>query len=170
MATGASPFAVRRIINPNLILGGYIYSDATLKDGNSFFATTLGVEAMTPNFDACFNFYVPIIGAKDSGGTDTSNVSIISNRFVEETIDTLLRDKPMWGFDTEVGVKIPVSLIQGDDLRLYAGAYHYWADDVRNVTGGRGTLNMRCPTCSASRDRRSRWAVRSPMTMSTVPL
>ena len=131
---------VRQILNPNLILGGYIYSDATVKDGNSFFATTLGVEAMTPNFDARFNFHVPISGAKDRSGLNTSTLSIISNRLVEDTVNTLLRDKPMWGFDTEVGVKLPVSLTMGDDLRLYAGAYHYWADDVRNVTGGRGTL------------------------------
>lgn len=131
---------VRQIFNPNLILGGYIYSDATLKDGNSFFATTVGVEAMTPNFDARFNFHVPISSAKKSGGVNTTTLSIISNRLVEQTVDTLLRDKPMWGFDTEVGVKLPVSLTSGDDLRLYAGGYHYWADDVRTVTGGRGTL------------------------------
>ena len=131
---------VRQIFSPNLILGGYVYSDATLKDGNSFFATTLGVEAMTPNFDARFNFHVPISKAKTSSGSNSTTLSIIDHRLVEETLDTLLRDKPMWGFDTEVGVKLPVSLTAGDDLRLYAGAYHYWADDVRTVTGGRGTL------------------------------
>ncbi len=131
---------VRQIFSPNLILGGYVYSDATRKDGNSFFAGTAGVEAITPNFDARFNFHFPISGAKTSGGENSTTLSIIGNRLVEETLNNLMRDKPMWGFDTEVGVKLPVSLTQGDDLRLYAGGYHYWADDVRNVTGGRGTL------------------------------
>lgn len=115
---------VRRIVNPDLMIGGYAYLNIQNDDSHQFVATTLGLEAITSKYDAHVNVYLPISKDRGSNGTD-STLSLVGNQLLEEISTIDHRAYAAWGIEGEVGVQAPIDLPENQSLRFDVGAYHF---------------------------------------------
>ncbi|WP_208698744.1 S-layer family protein [Mesorhizobium sp. M8A.F.Ca.ET.057.01.1.1] len=132
---------IRRIVNPDLMLGGYAYFNAESYGGTQFTGGTLGVEAITPNFDAHVNVFVPIKGDSTDHSTG-STLSMVSNQLIEQISVLDHRDYAAWGIEGEVGAKVPLNLPDKHSLRLDIGGYHFEDPhgDDGSVTGAKAGI------------------------------
>ncbi|WP_246681008.1 hypothetical protein [Mesorhizobium sp. B2-3-15] len=132
---------IRRIVNPDLMLGGYAYFNAESYGGTQFTGGTLGVEAITPNFDAHVNVFVPIKGDSTDHST-SSTLSMVSNQLIEQISVLDHRDYAAWGIEGEVGAKVPFDLPDRHSLRLDIGGYHFEDPhgDDGSVTGAKAGI------------------------------
>ncbi|TPL82736.1 hypothetical protein FJ950_20505 [Mesorhizobium sp. B2-3-14] len=132
---------IRRIVNPDLMLGGYAYFNAESYGGTQFTGGTLGVEAITPNFDAHVNVFVPIKGDSTDHST-SSTLSMVSNQLIEQISVLDHRDYAAWGIEGEVGAKVPLNLPDKHSLRLDVGGYHFEDPhgDDGSVTGAKAGI------------------------------
>ncbi|WP_217571371.1 hypothetical protein [Mesorhizobium sp. GbtcB19] len=115
---------VRRIVNPDLMIGGYAYLNIQNDDSHQFVATTLGLEAITSKYDAHVNVYLPISKDRGSNGID-STLSLVGNQLLEEISTIDHRTYAAWGIEGEVGVQAPIDLPENQSLRFDVGAYHF---------------------------------------------
>ncbi|WP_395446292.1 inverse autotransporter beta domain-containing protein (plasmid) [Aminobacter sp. UC22_36] len=129
---------IRRIVNPDLMLGGYAYINTQRQDGHQFTGATLGVEAITANFDAHVNVYLPISGDRAEQSTNSS-LSLVGNQLLEQISVIDRRNYAAWGIEGEIGVQVPVNLPEHHALRLDVGAYHFGDPDGDDdsITGGK---------------------------------
>lgn len=129
---------IRRIVNPDLMLGGYAYINVENYNSTQFTAGTLGVEAITPNFDAHVNVFVPIKG-DSTEQTTSSTLSMVSNQLIEQVSVLDHRDYAAWGIEGEIGAKVPVNLPENHSLRVDIGGYHFEDPhgDDGSVTGAK---------------------------------
>lgn len=106
--------------------------------GNNFHQIGFGVETLGNYLDWRANGYIPL-GDKfqipNSGGGVTE--AFFSGRSI---LVNFIADKPLTGFDTEIGGIIPGGL---DMFRGYVGMYHFTGDYSENVTGVQGRLEAR---------------------------
>ncbi|MBZ9997835.1 hypothetical protein [Mesorhizobium sp. BH1-1-4] len=132
---------IRRIVNPDLMLGGYAYFNAESYGGTQFTGGTLGVEAITPNFDAHVNVFIPIKGDSTDHST-SSTLSMVSNQLIEQISVLDHRDYAAWGIEGEVGAKVPINLPDKHSLRLDIGGYHFEDPhgDDGSVTGAKAGI------------------------------
>lgn len=132
------------------IIGGYGYFDhRSTQNNNSFYQGTIGVEALSEQWDFRANGYIPESTEKRvnalSGTTilNTANVvqagANISVNLSTLQTTTLVKERALPGFDFEVGYKLPVF----EDTRIYVGGFHFDAGGFKDVTGPRGRLEMR---------------------------
>ena len=122
---------LRRIINPDLMLGGYAYLDVERFDGHQFTGVTLGVEAIATNFDAHVNVNLPFGAQSQETSSATSSLSLVGNQLLEQISVTDSRDYASWGIEGEIGVQAPLELPTDHSLRLSVGGYHF--EDVDNI-------------------------------------
>ncbi|MFW8741148.1 beta strand repeat-containing protein [Mesorhizobium japonicum] len=129
---------IRRIVNPDLMVGGYAYINLENYNSTQFTAATLGVEAITPNFDAHVNVFVPIKG-DSTDHTTSSTLSMVSNQLIEQISVLDHRDYAAWGIEGEIGAQVPVNLPDKHSLRLDIGGYHFEDPhgDDGSVTGAK---------------------------------
>lgn len=129
---------IRRIVNPDLMLGGYAYINTQRQDGHQFTGATLGLEAITTNFDAHVNVFLPISGDRAEQSTDSS-LSMVGNQLLEQISVIDRRNYAAWGIEGEVGAQVPVALPENHALRLSIGAYHFGDPDGDDdsITGGK---------------------------------
>ncbi|QKD00977.1 beta strand repeat-containing protein [Mesorhizobium loti] len=129
---------IRRIVNPDLMLGGYAYINVENYNSTQFTAGTLGVEAITPNFDAHVNVFIPIKGDSTDHSV-SSSLSMVSNQLIEQISVLDHRDYAAWGIEGEVGAKVPINLPDKHSLRLDIGGYHFEDPhgDDGSVTGAK---------------------------------
>lgn len=129
---------IRRIVNPDLMLGGYAYINLENYNSTQFTAATLGVEAITPNFDAHVNVFAPIKGDSTDHST-SSTLSMVSNQLIEQISVLDHRDYAAWGIEGEIGAQVPVNLPDKHSLRLDIGGYHFEDPhgDDGSVTGAK---------------------------------
>jgi len=132
---------VRRIVNPDLMVGGYAYLNIQNHDSHQFVASTLGLEAITSKYDAHVNVYLPISGDRHSSGQESS-LSLVGNQLIEQISAIDHRDYAAWGIEGEVGVQVPLDLPENHSLRFDVGAYHFADPDVedRSITGAKAGL------------------------------
>ncbi|CDX25320.1 conserved exported hypothetical protein [Mesorhizobium plurifarium] len=132
---------VRRIVNPDLMVGGYAYLNVQNDDSHQFVGTTLGLEAITSKYDAHVNVYLPISKDRGSNGID-STLSLVGNQLLEEISTIDHRTYAAWGIEGEVGVQAPIDLPENQSLRFDVGAYHF-ADpdgDDHSITGAKAGI------------------------------
>ncbi|MCA0055374.1 hypothetical protein [Mesorhizobium sp. B261B1A] len=115
---------IRRIVNPDLMLGGYAYLNVENYNSNQFTSATLGAEAITPHFDAHVNVLVPIKGDTTDHSV-SSTLSMVSNQLIEQISVLDHRDYAAWGIEGEVGARVPLNLPDKHSLRLDIGGYHF---------------------------------------------
>lgn len=129
---------VRRIVNPDLMIGGYAYLNIQNSDSHQFVASTLGLEAITSKYDAHVNVYLPISGDVKSDGFD-STLSLVGNQLLEQISAISHRDYAAWGIEGEVGIQAPIDLPEKHSLRFDVGAYHFADPDGedRSITGAK---------------------------------
>jgi parallel beta-helix repeat protein len=137
----------RKIIDNIWILGGYAFYD--LRESfydNDFQQITLGVEALTEEYDARINAYL----------ADDKNYLIASQESVDQIVFSgfnlvhqsggpafEIREKSMSGFDAELGWRLP--WFDKPEVRSYIGGYHFSASGVEDISGPRGRLEVRLP-------------------------
>jgi len=134
----------RTQISPEWILGGYGYFDiANSANDNLFYQVTLGIELKSVDWDFRVNGYIPI---NPDGGNikNNSNPSIhISGNTIQMQTESQ-GEKALYGFDGEVGWRVPLFPADGDfDVRLYAGGYYFTNSDVDTIAGPRGRIEAR---------------------------
>lgn len=129
---------IRRIVNPDLMLGGYAYINTQRQDGHQFTGATLGLEAITANFDAHVNVYLPISGDRAEQSVNSS-LSLVGNQLLEQISVIDRRNYAAWGIEGEIGAQVPVNLPENHSLRLDIGAYHFGDPDGDDdsTTGGK---------------------------------
>jgi len=129
---------IRRIVNPDLMLGGYAYINTQRQDGHQFTGATLGLEAITSNFDAHVNVFLPISGDRAEQST-SSSLSMVGNQLLEQISVIDRRNYAAWGIEGEIGAQVPVALPENHALRLSIGAYHFGDPDGDDdsITGGK---------------------------------
>ena len=129
---------VRRIVNPDLMVGAYGFLSLRDFGGKRFGGATVGVEAIGSQFDAHANLHIPFTRERDSSSV-SSSLSFVANRLVEQVSVLNRRDFSMWGIEGEFGAQAPVALPEGHGLRLHVGGYHFWdpGNAARRVTGGK---------------------------------
>ncbi len=129
---------IRRIVNPDLMLGGYVYINTQRQDGHQFTGATLGLEAITTNFDAHVNVFLPISGDRAEQST-RSSLSMVGNQLLEQISVIDRRNYAAWGIEGEIGAQVPVELPENHALRLSIGAYHFGDPDGDDdsITGGK---------------------------------
>jgi len=131
----------RRIIDDRWILGGYGYYDRIdSRFGNIFNQGTLGLEALSLDWDLRLNGYIAEDDAEDAPGAGRAAIDLVGNRLamrpgVEQALS---------GFDGEVGWRLPFdpdSLL--GDTRLYAGGFFFDGSDVSSIGGPSTRFEMR---------------------------
>ena len=126
------------------ILGGYGYYDQRhTQFGNSFNQFTGGFEALSVDWAARVNGYLP--ENKTETMTSGANRQIITpgdQIFVQ--IDGIVQEKALPGVDGEVGYLLPIPWGDTYELRAYAGGYHFFGENnFQSVTGPRGRVEWR---------------------------
>lgn len=132
---------MRRMLENGWNLGTYGYFDRRRSSDTGFYynQTTLGIEALGPDFDLRANAYVPL-GTKthDLGSTSTA---AISGSAVQVT--TLNREeRSLQGFDAEAGWRLPIFDSEARrQLRIYLGGYRF-SDAGITVNGPRARAEL----------------------------
>src|SRR5438067_739231 len=134
----------RTQISPEWILGGYGYFDiANSANDNLFYQVTLGIELKSVDWDFRLNGYIPI----NPDGGDIKNDSNTSMHISGNSIQMQTEsqgEKALYGFDGEVGWRVPLFPADGDfDVRVYAGGYYFTNSDVDTIAGPRGRIEAR---------------------------
>ncbi|MCK2169047.1 inverse autotransporter beta domain-containing protein [Thalassospira xiamenensis] len=120
-------------------LGGIAYFDRRESEwGNYFNQVTLGAEALSTDWDFRTNAYVP-------QGSRVRNVDALNEVSLSGTTISFRggEERSMAGFDGEIGWRLPVyEPEEPQQIRLFAGGYHFFADEVADITGPRLRAEM----------------------------
>ena len=130
---------------------------------NTFTQAAGGLEWLSRPFDVRLNGYLPINRSELVSETVSNSATATSSTALEhsggsvtvrETVTTTnnqeittLKEFGFWGFDGEIGFRLPIEQLWTDayeretiaetfDLRLYAGGYYFDNDDVREPMFG----------------------------------
>lgn len=131
---------IRHIVNKDLMIGAYGYLNSQTVSGRHFIATTLGTEFITPYVDGRINLHAPLTDVKDTGSISTSSLELVGNQLVEAVRLTESRRGALFGIDSEIGLRMPIGIIDGSHIRIGGGAYHYERDGLGTITGGTASL------------------------------
>ena len=130
---------VRTMLDSGWNLGGYGYFDRRRSDLDNYFSqVTLGVEALSRDWDVRGNLYMPV--GRTTHQENSLNTAQVSGATV---IFRNGEERALGGFDAEIGWRAPVFDPEGPiNLRFYAGGYRFTDDDVPTVAGPRGRVEM----------------------------
>jgi hypothetical protein len=124
----------RTKINPEWILGGYVGFDSTqLQDSNTFNQTSLGVEAMSADWDARLNAYIAGNETKAASGRSASEQLYINGTTIA-ILDSA--EAAYSGFDGEVGYR--VFSTDDTDVRVFIGGFHFSRGNSDSSAMGQG--------------------------------
>ncbi|HEY4135232.1 MAG TPA: inverse autotransporter beta domain-containing protein [Alphaproteobacteria bacterium] len=138
---------VRHMLPSGWNLGAYGYFDRRGTENDSKFSqATLGLEALSTDWDFRVNGYIPLgddshtVGTTAGGTTaELSGASVL----VITTPDSMLEERALGGFDAEVGWRLPLfDANNNEQLRFYVGGYRFAADGVEDVAGPRARLDF----------------------------
>lgn len=125
---------IRHMLESGWNLGAYAYFDRRRTEyDNHFNQVTLGVEALSQDWDLRANYYAPV--GRRSHNVDSLNTAEVSGTTV------LFRggeERSMAGFDAEIGWRVPLFDASADrQFRIFGGAYHFSDSGVADITGPR---------------------------------
>jgi hypothetical protein len=130
---------LRHMMEAGWNLGGYGFYDRRQSPyGNIFNQATLGVEALSSDWDLRANGYMPL--GSDWRAADRFNTATLSGTTV---VFRSGEERALAGFDAEIGWRVPAfGRDAGQQVRLYAGGYRFASDDVPEVKGPRGRAEI----------------------------
>jgi len=137
------------------VWGGYDIRRTTL--GSTFNQISGGLEALSTNWDFRLNAYLPLNdsnivseSSQQVGGTPSIIVNGSSILMQTGVISSMsqVSELALGGFDSEVGLRLPVESIRLDpeliDLRLYAGGFYFDSPDAdQAIAGPRARAELR---------------------------
>jgi hypothetical protein len=130
----------RQIYVPtNSVLGIHGWIDRRRTEHNStFHQATIGVESLGDKIDARLNGYIPL---SDTHTVTTPNLGqstpYLAGSGIFYDTNGFVKETPQYGLDAELGYRLPILQKQFDTIRLYGGGYHFFRNDMENVTGFR---------------------------------
>ncbi|RXJ88833.1 hypothetical protein CRV01_09420 [Arcobacter sp. CECT 8983] len=130
---------LREILPSDWIIGGYTYYDRRKTPYDNYFSQiTAGFEVLSVDWDFRANVYIPIGTTSHLEDTlslvDFSGTSIMYSQGEERS---------MKGYDAEIGYRLPIFEAQDEQqIRIYAGGFRFYEDDVQSVQGPRGRIDL----------------------------
>ncbi len=132
---------VRHMLESGWNLGTYGFFDRRRTEhANYFNQITVGVEALSLNWDFRANAYIP--EGRRSHQVDSLNEAYITGTQVYFRGG---EERSLGGFDAEIGYRVPVFEATADrQLRLFAGGYRFTSDSdlISAVQGPRGRVEF----------------------------
>ena len=130
---------LRHMLDSGWNVGGIAYFDRRKSEWDNYYnQVTLGLEALSTDWDFRANAYVPV--GRDSYDVDSLNTASISGTTV---IFRGGEERSMGGFDAEIGWRAPIfDEDAGQQLRLYGGGYRFSDDKAGLVAGPRGRIDL----------------------------
>ncbi|KZB60308.1 inverse autotransporter beta domain-containing protein [Thalassospira sp. MCCC 1A02491] len=131
--------ALREMLDSGWNIGGYGYFDHRKSPyGNSFNQATLGLEALSFDWDLRANTYLPFGRteqyADEVATADFTGASLVYRAGIE---------RAMKGFDAEIGWRVPIFEDDANQqLRIYGGGYRFTDDIAKTVQGPRGRFDL----------------------------
>ncbi len=161
----------RQMIGDHRMIAGLnaYYDRRETEANNQFHQAGFGAEFLSEWVDARVNYYLPENDIKDAGKTESldsyeydaraydwdkpyarGNAAIqkgtrIDSRILAQTYSHVgYEEQAMEGFDCEVGVRLPIPLVQDwSEVKLFAGYYSFDNDLSSTVEGWKGRLEVR---------------------------
>lgn len=136
---GNAGLGVRHMLDTGWNLGGYGYFDRRRTPNDNYFSqTTIGVEALSLNWDFRANGYIPV-GTTEHDVDSASATEFTGTGFTYRAGE----ERSMSGFDAEIGWRLPLFESDADQqLRLYAGGYRFTDSKAETIEGPRARLDM----------------------------
>ena len=137
-----------RTIRDDVIWGAYGFYDLReSENNNTFHQATLGVEAMSVEWEARFNCYLPETSPEQIAGAGAGGpprAMLAGNQIVVITPGNAF-ETSLYGVDAEVGVLLADSDDGNTELRAFVGGFHFDNNNpgVGNVSGTRARLELR---------------------------
>jgi len=120
------------------VFGANAFYTHRKQGGNGFDQVGFGVETIGSRLDWRLNGYIPL---GDDFEIPNSGGGVTSAEFAGRSIlVNFIADKPLTGFDTEIGGIIPSTL---DIFRMYLGFYNFNGDYSRHAFGVQGRIEAR---------------------------
>ncbi|MBO9509309.1 inverse autotransporter beta domain-containing protein [Thalassospira sp. A3_1] len=130
---------LRHMLGSGWNVGGIAYFDRRKSEWDNYYnQITLGLEALSTDWDFRTNAYVP-------QGSRVRNVDALNEVSLSGTTISFRggEERSMAGFDGEIGWRLPVYEPEApQQIRLFAGGYHFFADEVADITGPRLRAEM----------------------------
>ena len=152
---------IRHMLESGWNVGAYGYYDRRRTElGSTFGQATFGAEALSLDWDLRANVYQPVgssvrdvsSSASTSTSTTNSSTAALTDTAIQVTTVTTTtnttstvttQDVEQKGFDAEIGWRVPVfAAIDTTQLRLYAGAYRFYANGTNATQGPRGRIDL----------------------------
>lgn len=130
---------IRHMLESGWNLGAYGYFDRRRTEyDNHFNQVTLGVEALSQDWDLRANYYAPV--GRRSHNVDSLNTAEVSGTTV---VFRGGEERSMAGFDAEIGWRVPLFDAGADrQFRIFGGAYHFSESGVDDVSGPRARAEL----------------------------
>lgn len=129
----------RQRINNAWIIGGYGFYDRRSSSHNNIFQqATLGIEALSVDWEFRANAYIPESREYDLGMPGV--LAVLNGSNIEIQTFGASSERALPGADLEIGKHF--DLPDNWDLWAYAGGYHFEADRYEDVTGVRGRIEL----------------------------
>ena len=144
-AEGNWGLGLRRIVEDDWILGIYGFYDLLhSSNNNNFDQGMFGIEALSVNWEARFNAYIPEGGTKLVPGASLSPFATVSNSNVVIRSGGTA-ERAYYGFDAEVGALLRDWNCGDRELRGYVGGFHFDTSDSSypSISGPRVRLELR---------------------------
>lgn len=128
-----------REINPytNTVIGFHGWIDQRRTENNSTFRQlAFGAESLGHVWDMRVNGYVPLDSGRALTDATVSNI-YLSDTGLYQDINGFPVEIPQYGFDAELGYRLPALQRKADTIRIYGGAYHFFRSNTQDVTGFR---------------------------------
>ena len=116
----------------NRAFGAIVWYDRDELSGTPATQITVSLESYGPIVDVLGNIYIPI-GDDDTGSLTTSNARFAGDQLLFDQSGTV--GSVLGGGDIQVGALLPGQFAQENQIRAFAGAYHYSGNNVEDVSG-----------------------------------
>jgi len=130
----------RTQVNGDWILGANAFFDVLETEfDNTFYQGGVGFEALTEDWDFRVNGYFPDNGGDPIIGGPGTVVVTGTTIQIRGTVE-----KALYGFDGEVGYRLPLFGDNEDfEIRIFGGGFYFDADGVEQIAGPRGRIEAR---------------------------
>ena len=119
------------------IFGGIVWYDYDTLSGDDTQQITLSFETYGSRFDGLANIYIPV-GDETTGSLRASNERFVGNELLFDQTGTL--GDVLGGGDIQIGYLLPGDFAAENQIRAFAGAYHYTGTSVEDITGVMGRV------------------------------
>ena len=143
MQDGAFALGFRQMFSSGWNLGIWAGPEVRHTEaGNTFWRFTAGLEMLHPDYDLRFNAYMPFTDPQSS----PSLAQVVLQG--DQIYMTGGAEVALWGFDGEVGVRVPLEMAGPNpndvELRVYGGGFYFdedWA--LEEIAGPKARVELR---------------------------